>query len=245
MNMDVRVLNNMEVNLTIAYIFGTLSFFSPCVLPLVPGYLAIYSGVGRDFRTRLMGSIQFTCGFTVVFVSLSAIATNIGSFFSRNSGTLSMVSGLIIVFFGLILLFPNLNMKYFYSSNYIDISKFNILKNFVLGLTFAFGFTPCIGPVLGALLTLSSRSQTVMEGIVLLSAYSLGLAVPFIIMPIASSKLNFKSQYFSLIQRHSNKISGITLILIGILIFSERMYVLASLFQDLFIFLHIGWLSTI
>jgi len=235
----------MEVNLTIAYIFGTLSFFSPCVLPLVPGYLAIYSGVERDFKTRLMGSIQFTCGFTFVFVSLSAIATNIGSFFSRNSATLSMLSGLVIIFFGLMLLSPNLNKKYFYSSNYIDIAKFNIFKNFVLGLTFAFGFTPCIGPVLGALLTLSSRSQTVMEGIVLLSAYSLGLAVPFIIIPIASSKLNFKSRYFRLIQRQSNKISGVTLILIGILIFSERMYVLASLFQDLFIFLHIGWLSTI
>ena len=243
--MDVRVLNNMEVNLAIAYIFGSLSFFSPCVLPLVPGYLAIYSDVDRNVRTRLIGSMQFTFGFTLVFVSLSAIATNVGSFFSRNSQTLSMVSGLLIVFFGLMLLFPNLNMKYFYSSNYIDIAKYDTFKNFVLGLTFAFGFTPCIGPVLGALLTLSSSSQTVIEGIVLLSAYSLGLAVPFILIPLATSKVNFNSKSFRSIQKHSNKISGVTLIFIGFLIFSDRMYVLASLFQDLFIFLHMDWLSTI
>ena len=243
--MDVRVLNNMEVNLAIAYIFGSLSFFSPCVLPLVPGYLAIYSDVDKNVRTRLIGSIQFTFGFTLVFVSLSAIATNVGSFFSRNSQTLSMVSGLLIVFFGLMLLFPNLNMKYFYSSNYIDIAKYDTFKNFVLGLTFAFGFTPCIGPVLGALLTLSSSSQTVIEGIVLLSAYSLGLAVPFILIPLATSKVNFNSKSFRSIQKHSNIISGVTLIFIGLLIFSDRMYVLASLFQDLFIFLHMDWLSTI
>ena len=243
--MDVRVLNNMEVNLAIAYIFGSLSFFSPCVLPLVPGYLAIYSDVDRNVRTRLIGSMQFTFGFTLVFVSLSAIATNVGSFFSRNSQTLSMVSGLLIVFFGLMLLFPNLNIKYFYSSNYIDIAKYDTFKNFVLGLTFAFGFTPCIGPVLGALLTLSSNSQTVIEGIVLLSAYSLGLAVPFILTPLATSKINFNSKSFRSIQKHSNIISGVTLIFIGFLIFSDRMYVLASLFQDLFIFLHMDWLSTI
>jgi len=243
--MDVRGLNNMDVNLSIAFIFGTLSFFSPCVLPLVPGYLAIFSEIEKNIKTRLIGSIQFTFGFTLVFISLAAIATNIGSFFSRNSQSLSMISGLIIIIFGLILFFPNLNQKYFYSANYVNLSKFKSLKNFILGLTFAFGFTPCIGPVLGALLTLSSSRQTVSEGIFLLSAYSLGLAIPFISMPILSSKINFKGRFFISSQKYSNKISGAILIFIGFLIFSDRMYLLASLFQDLFIYLKLDWLSTI
>ena len=235
----------MEINLSIAFVFGALSFFSPCVLPLVPGYLAIFSDIEKNIRIRLIGSIQFTFGFTLVFISLAAIATNIGSFFSRNSQSLSIVSGLVIIVFGLILFFPNLNQRYFYSANYVDLNKFKNYKNFILGLTFAFGFTPCIGPVLGALLTLSSSSQTVNEGIFLLSGYSLGLAIPFISMPILSTKINLKGKLFTIFQQYSNKISGSILIIIGILIFSDRMYLLASLFQDLFIYLNLDWLSTI
>ena len=235
----------MEINLSIAFVFGALSFFSPCVLPLVPGYLAIFSDIEKNIRTRLIGSIQFTFGFTLVFISLAAIATNIGSFFSRNSQSLSIVSGLVIIVFGLILFFPNLNQRYFYSANYVDLNKFKNYKNFILGLTFAFGFTPCIGPVLGALLTLSSSSQTVNEGIFLLSGYSLGLAIPFISMPILSTKINLKGKLFTIFQQYSNKISGSILIIIGLLISSDRMYLLASLFQDLFIYLNLDWLSTI
>ena len=235
----------MDINLSIAFVFGVLSFFSPCVLPLVPGYLAIFSDIEKNIRIRLIGSIQFTFGFTLVFISLAAIATNIGSFFSRNSQSLSIVSGLVIIVFGLILFFPNLNQRYFYSANYVDLNKFKNYKNFILGLTFAFGFTPCIGPVLGALLTLSSSSQTLREGIFLLSAYSLGLAIPFISMPILSTKINLKGKLFRIFQQYSNKISGSILIVIGLLISSDRMYLLASLFQDLFIYLNLDWLSTI
>ena len=235
----------MDVTISIAFLFGALSFFSPCVLPLVPGYLAIFSDIEKNIRIRLIGSIQFTFGFTLVFISLAAIATNIGSFFSRNSQSLSIVSGLVIIVFGLILFFPNLNQRYFYSANYVDLNKFKNYKNFILGLTFAFGFTPCIGPVLGALLTLSSSSQTVNEGIFLLSGYSLGLAIPFISMPILSTKINLKGKLFTIFQQYSNKISGSILIIIGLLISSDRMYLLASLFQDLFIYLNLDWLSTI
>ena len=120
----------MDVNLSIAFIFGALSFFSPCVLPLVPGYLAIFSDIEKNIRIRLIGSIQFTFGFTLVFISLAAIATNIGSFFSRNSQSLSMVSGIIIIVFGLILFFPNLNQKYFYTANYVDLNKFKNYQAF-------------------------------------------------------------------------------------------------------------------
>ncbi len=235
----------MEVNIFIAFVFGTLSFFSPCVLPLVPGYLTIFSGTENSVQSRLKGSIEFCLGFSIVFISLAAIASSVGSFFTRNSSSLGMVSGLIIIFFGVLLLFPTLNMKYFYSSNYVDLKKFSTFKNFILGLTFAFGFTPCIGPVLGALLTLTSNSETLNKGIGLLVSFSIGLSIPFILISILSGKLNLRNRIFIAFQKYSSKISGIVLIAIGILIFTDRMYVLASFFQDLLILLNLDWLSTI
>lgn len=235
----------MEVNIFIAFMFGTLSFFSPCVLPLVPGYLTIFSGTDNSLQSRLKGSIEFCLGFSIVFISLAAIASSVGSFFTRNSSTLGMVSGVIIIFFGVLLLFPTLNMKYFYSSNYVDLKNFSTFKNFILGLTFAFGFTPCIGPVLGALLTLTSNSETLNQGIGLLVSFSIGLSIPFITISILSGKLNLKNRIFVAFQKYSSKISGVVLIAIGTLIFTDKMYILASFFQDILILFNLDWLSTI
>ena len=163
----------MELNIFIAFFFGILSFFSPCVLPLVPGFLSVFSLSKNDTKTRLIGSLQFVIGFSFVFVSLGALASTLGSFFTRNASVLSQVSGLVIILFGTILLVPSLNNKYFYSSNIIHVGKYTKLKNFIMGFTFGFGFTPCIGPVLGALLTLSSSAETVNLGIVYLLFFSI------------------------------------------------------------------------
>lgn len=235
----------MEVNIFLAFLFGILSFFSPCVLPLVPGYLTIFSGTDNTIQSRLRGSLEFCLGFSIVFISLAAIASSVGSFFTRNSSSLGMVSGIIIIFFGTLLLFPTVNMKYFYSANYVDLKKFSTFKNFVLGLTFAFGFTPCIGPVLGALLTLTSNSDTLNRGIGLLVSFSIGLTIPFILISLLAGKFSMKSKIFKTFQKYSSKISGLVLITIGILIFTDKMYILASLFQDLLIFINLDWLSTI
>ena len=235
----------MEVNIFIAFMFGALSFFSPCVLPLVPGYLTIFSGTDNSLQSRLKGSIEFCLGFSIVFISLAAIASSVGSFFTRNSSTLGMVSGVIIILFGVLLLFPTLNMKYFYSSNYVDLKNFSTFKNFILGLTFAFGFTPCIGPVLGALLTLTSNSETLNQGIGLLVSFSIGLSIPFITISILSGKLNLKNRIFVAFQKYLSKISGVVLIAIGTLIFTDKMYILASFFQDILILINLDWLSTI
>lgn len=235
----------MEVNVFLAFLFGILSFFSPCVLPLVPGYLTIFSGTDNTIQSRLRGSLEFCLGFSIVFISLAAIASSVGSFFTRNSSSLGMVSGIIIIFFGTLLLFPTVNMKYFYSANYVDLKKFSTFKNFVLGLTFAFGFTPCIGPVLGALLTLTSNSDTLNRGIGLLVSFSIGLTIPFILISLLAGKFSMKSKIFKTFQKYSSKISGLVLITIGILIFTDKMYLLASLFQDLLIFINLDWLSTI
>jgi cytochrome c-type biogenesis protein len=151
----------------------------------------------------------------------------------------------VIILFGTILLVPSLNNKYFYSSNIIHVGKYTKLKNFIMGFTFGFGFTPCIGPVLGALLTLSSSAETVNLGIVYLLFFSIGMGMPFLSIAFFSNKISLKNSLFKNFQKVSTKISGTTLIIIGALIFSDRMYLLASMFQDILYFLNLDWLSTI
>lgn len=235
----------MEINASIAFLFGALSFFSPCVLPLVPGYFAIFSLNRNSKISKVNGALQFVVGFSIVFVSLGALASSIGSFFSRNASFLGQISGAIIIIFGLILLIPSLNRKYFYSSNIVDINNFSKSKNFIMGFTFGFGFTPCIGPVLGALLTLSSKSETLSSGVMYLVLFSLGLAVPFLSIALLSDRINLKNKVFINFQKYSTNISGFTLIALGYLIFADKIYVLASFFQDILYLLNLDWLSTI
>tara|TARA_B100001175_G_scaffold78696_1_gene65781 strand:- start:1847 stop:2518 length:672 start_codon:yes stop_codon:yes gene_type:complete len=222
-----------------------LSFFSPCVLPLVPGFLSVFSLSSNDTKTRMIGSLQFVLGFSFVFVSLGALASTLGSFFTRNASVLSQISGMVIILFGIILLVPTLNNRYFYSSNIIQVDKYTKSKNFIMGFTFGFGFTPCIGPVLGALLTLSSSAETVNLGIVYLLFFSIGMGIPFLTLAFLSNKISMRNSLFQNFQKVSTKISGTTLIIIGVLIFSDRMYLLASIFQDILYFLNLDWLSTI
>ncbi len=235
----------MEINASIAFLFGSLSFFSPCVLPLVPGYFAIFSLNKNSKISRLSGALQFVIGFSIVFVSLGALASSVGSFFSRNASLLGQISGVIIIAFGLILLVPSLNKRYFYSSNVVDINNFSKSKNFIMGFTFGFGFTPCIGPVLGALLTLSSKSETLYSGVMYLVLFSLGLAIPFLLIAVLSDKINLKNKVFTNFQKYSSNVSGITLIALGYLIFTDKIYLLASIFQDVLYLLNLDWLSTI
>jgi cytochrome c-type biogenesis protein len=235
----------MEINASIAFFFGALSFFSPCVLPLVPGYFAIFSLDNNSKITRLSGAFQFVVGFSFVFVSLGALASSVGSFFTRNASLLGQISGVIIIIFGLVLLMPSLNKKYFYSSNIVDINNFSKSKNFIMGFTFGFGFTPCIGPVLGALLTLSSKSETLYSGVMYLILFSFGLAIPFLLIAILSDRINLKNKLFTNFQKYSTNVSGITLVALGYLIFTDKIYILASFFQEILYFLNLDWLSTI
>ena len=235
----------MEINASVAFFFGALSFFSPCVLPLVPGYFAIFSLNKNSKISRVSGALQFVIGFSIVFVSLGALASSVGSFFSRNASLLGQISGIIIIVFGLVLLIPSLNKRYFYSSNVVDINDFSKSKNFIMGFTFGFGFTPCIGPVLGALLTLSSKSETLYSGVMYLILFSLGLAIPFLLIAVLSDKINLKNKVFTNFQKYSTNISGITLIGLGYLIFTDKIYLLASFFQDVLYLLNLDWLSTI
>ena len=235
----------MELNILISFGFGVLSFFSPCVLPIVPGFFASFSLEKNNKTKKIWSSLQFVLGFSFVFISLGALATSLGSFFTRNSSTLGQLSGAVIILFGLFLLFPNLNTRYFYGENIFKFGSINKFKFLIMGFAFGFGFTPCIGPVLGALLALSSNAETINIGVTYLVYFSLGMGLPFLIFGLLIDKINLNNSLFRNIQKYSSSLSGLILISIGYLIFSDRMYILASFFQDLLVSLNLDRLSNI
>ena len=235
----------MELNILISFGFGVLSFFSPCVLPIVPGFFASFSLEKNNKTKKIWSSLQFVLGFSFVFISLGALATSLGSFFTRNSSALGQVSGAVIILFGLFLLFPNLNTRYFYGENIFKFGSINKFKFLIMGFAFGFGFTPCIGPVLGALLALSSNAETINIGVIYLMYFSLVMGLPFLISGLLIDKINLNNSLFRNIQKYSSSLSGLILISIGYLIFSDRMYILASFFQDLLVSLNLDRLSNI
>lgn len=235
----------MELNILISFGFGVLSFFSPCVLPIVPGFFASFSLEKNKKTKKIWSSLQFVLGFSFVFISLGALATSLGSFFTRNSSALGQLSGAVIILFGLFLLFPNLNTRYFYGENIFKFGSINKFKFLIMGFAFGFGFTPCIGPVLGALLALSSNAETINIGVTYLMYFSLGMGLPFLISGLLIDKINLNNSLFRNIQKYSSSLSGLILISIGYLIFSDRMYILASFFQDLLVSLNLDRLSNI
>ena len=223
----------MVVSLSIAFFAGFISFISPCVLPLIPGYVSFICGTtlneldNKSKNFILKKSIFFSLGFSLVFISLGATATFIGSFLLQNSKILSIGSGVIIIFFGMYLLelikinflnksFGNFNIKY---SN-------NLLFPFIVGIGFGFGWTPCIGPILGSILAFASMEDSIYKGILLLSLYSLGLAVPFVLSGLLIKKFLIFSKSAKNYLINIKKISGIILIITGILIVSGKLQIL-------------------
>ena len=223
----------MVVSLSIAFFAGFISFISPCVLPLIPGYVSFICGttlneLDNKFKNFILKkSIFFSLGFSLVFISLGATATFIGSFLLQNSKILSIGSGVIIIFFGIYLLeiikinflnksFGNFNIKY---SN-------NLLFPFIVGVGFGFGWTPCIGPILGSILAFASMEDSIYKGILLLSLYSLGLAVPFVLSSLLIKKFLIFSKRVKNYLINIKKISGIILIITGILIVTGKLQIL-------------------
>jgi len=223
----------MVVSLSIAFFAGFISFISPCVLPLIPGYISFICGTtlneldNKSKNFILKKSIFFSLGFSLVFISLGATATFIGSFLLQNSKILSVGSGVIIIFFGIYLLeiikvnflnknFGNFNVRY---SN-------NLLFAFIVGVGFGFGWTPCIGPILGSILAFASMEDSIYKGILLLSLYSLGLAIPFVLSSLFIKKFLIFSKSVKNYLINIKKISGIILIITGVLIVTGKLQIL-------------------
>lgn len=232
-----------SVSVPIAFFFGLLSFFSPCVLPLVPAYLSYMSGASveelmvasglKGLKRTGMKSLMFVLGFSAVFVAMGATATSIGQLLSSKMDLLMKVGGVVVVIFGLHMtgLF---RIRALYSEKRFHkrLSNVGFVGAFLIGVMFAFGWTPCIGPVLAGILTLAADSKTVLRGVGLLAAYSLGLGIPFLITGCATgAALNALSKF----KGHFRKVeivSGILMIAVGILIFTGSMQMLSAWFPS-------------
>ena len=230
------------IELTIALGAGLISFLSPCVLPLIPGYISYISGSSlseliEKKNVNLFPIILFTIGFSVVFIIFGAASTFLGNIFLQNSYELRIVAGLIIIILSLHII-GLINLKFL---NYEKRIQTNISKNLfspiLIGMAFAFGWTPCIGPILGSILVLASTEESLFQGILLLSFYSIGLAVPFILSGYLIQKFLLFSKNFKKNINKVSKIGGVILLITGILIMTNQLQALGFYLLNIFPFL--------
>lgn len=233
-----------ELSIPIAFLAGIVSFLSPCVLPLVPGYISMLSGAsieelkkesgGELLRRVLRNSLAFVAGFTLVFVILGATATWVGHFLRAHQSTFNIVAGIIVIIFGLHLT-GLVKIPLLYREARLDTGapRRGLGGAFLLGFAFAFGWTPCIGPILGAILALAERRQTVYQGMFLLAVYSAGLAIPFLLTSVGlSSFLKFYKGF----RKHLQAVevgSGALLIVLGTLMAFNKLSIISRYFSFL------------
>ena len=219
------------IELLIAFGAGLISFLSPCVLPLIPGYISYISGASLDEllankKINLVPLILFTLGFSFVFIIFGAAASYLGQVLLQNSEMLRIIAGLIIIIFSLQLIgFININFLNFEKKIYTQKNN-NIWFSFIIGMAFGFGWTPCIGPILGSILALASTEETVFKAIILLSFYSLGLAIPFILSGYLMQRFMMFSKNFKKNINLVTKGGGIILLITGALILTNQLQIL-------------------
>ena len=232
-----------NISLLAAFFGGLLSFVSPCVLPLVPGYLSFISGITLEEmrgdggtapvqaarRQVFIASLAFVIGFSLVFIALGASASAIGQFVMERLTILGKIAGVIIIIFGLHTM-GILKIGWLYKEKRVQTQKrpAGPIGALLVGVAFAFGWTPCIGPILAGILTIAAAQETIGQGVLLLSAYSLGLGVPFLATSLA---VNQFFAAFAKVRRHYHAIevaSGALMVAIGVLIFTNRFTVIAQ-----------------
>ena len=219
------------LELSIAFGAGLISFLSPCVLPLIPGYISYISGSSLNElmeknTVNIFPIILFAIGFSIVFISFGATASFLGSIILENSYELRIASGIIIIIFSLhILGIINLNFLNYEKRIYTE-KKSGIFSSLLVGMAFGFGWTPCIGPILGSILALASTEQSLNRGILLLVFYSLGLAIPFILSVYLIQKFLVFSKNIKSKMNIIMKIGGALLLMTGILIITNQLQAL-------------------
>ena len=229
------------IELFIAFGAGLISFLSPCVLPLIPGYISYISGSSLNEliekkSVNIFPIILFTLGFSLVFISFGATASFLGSVILNNSYELRIASGIIIIIFSLhILGILNLNFLNYEKRIYTE-KKSGIFSSILVGMAFGFGWTPCIGPILGSILALASTEENILKAIILLSFYSLGLAIPFILSGFLIQKFLVFSKNFKKNINMVSKVGGIILLITGILIITNQLQILGYYILNIFPF---------
>jgi cytochrome c-type biogenesis protein len=227
----------MNLSVFTAFLAGLISFLSPCVLPLVPGYIALISGISVEklkqheagaTRTVLVHSLLFVIGFSLVFVAFGASASAVGGFLLRHKVLLYKVAGVVIIAFGIFLLGVIKIPALYSDARYHRAVSPGKVGSFLLGLAFAFGWTPCIGPILGAMLALAATRDTVAEGTFLLGVYSAGLGVPFLLTGLGLNKFLAFYQDFRRHLQWVERVAGVLLIAVGILVFLNKLTLLSG-----------------
>ena len=219
------------IELVVALGAGLISFLSPCVLPLIPGYVSFVTGsslneILENKKINLLPLIIFSLGFSFVFIIFGATASFLGQILLQNSQILRLVAGSIIVIFSLQLM-GVLNIKFLnIEKKFYTKKSNNIFFVFIIGVAFGFGWTPCIGPILGSILALASTEETIYRAIILLSFYSLGLAIPFVLSGYLMQRFLLFSKNFKKNINLVTKGGGIILLITGILILTNQLQVL-------------------
>ena len=226
------LLSSTDFTGMIAFISGLLSFFSPCILPLVPSYLIFISGITFDDYTGLQSgkyrkivlihSLAFIAGFSFVFVALGISSSALGRLLSNYQVYVMRIGGFILIILGLyyldVIRMPFLNREKVF---HLKEKPVGLFGSFIIGITFSLGWTPCVGPALSSILIIASTTENIWEGIYLLGLYSLGLAIPFLISALLFDQLFGLLKKYSSIVKYSMKFLGVLFIVIGILFFSS------------------------
>ncbi len=230
------------LELLIAFSAGLISFLSPCVLPLIPGYISYISGSSLNEllekkNINLNPIILFTLGFSIVFISFGAASTYLGQVLLQNSYELRIVAGLLIIILSLHII-GIINLKFLNYEKRIHTNKnSHFYSPILIGMAFAFGWTPCIGPILGSILVLAATEENINKGILLLISYSLGLALPFILSGYLIQKFLIFSKNFKKNIHYVSKIGGIILLITGVLILTNKLQALGYYLLNIFPFL--------
>lgn len=202
----------------ISFLEGIITFISPCLLPMLPIYLSYFAGGGeRSTRKSLIGAAGFVTGFTLVFIALGALAGTVGSFLQAHQTAVNLITGLVVIFFGLSYLGVFKVTLFRGSNRTVRTNTAGFFPSMLLGIVFSIGWTPCVGAFLGSALMLASQQGHVLEGVMMLLAYSLGLGIPFLLSAVLIDYLKFAFQW---IKRHYgviNTVCGVLLVLLGVL----------------------------
>ena len=200
----------------ISFFEGILTFISPCLLPMLPVYISYFAGGHQNSKKTFTNALGFILGFTILFTAMGALAGTLGSFLARYQTAVNIVSGLIVIFFGLNFM-GIIKLNLFKGSARMQTGNLGFVSSLVFGMIFSVGWTPCVGAFLGSALMLASQQGHVLEGTLMLLSYSLGLGIPFLLSAVLIDQLKGA---FNFIKRHYtvvNYICGGLLILIGIL----------------------------
>lgn len=216
----------------ISFLEGVVTFISPCLLPMLPIYISYFAGGGeRSVKKTLSGALGFVTGFTIVFVALGALAGTLGGLLKEYQTAVNIVSGLIVIFFGLNFL-GVFKLNLFKGSNHkVNTKNMGFFSALLFGIIFSVSWTPCVGAFLGSALMLASQQGHVGEGVVMLLVYSLGLGIPFVLSAVL---IDYLKSAFNWIKKHYkviNIVCGVLLILVGILMATGligRMFTLLS-----------------